>query len=242
MKKVVLFRMINIMRSIKYKVNREFLRIYYAFFSSYPKWSFGKLGRCSVIGKNSDLVPQNMYIDDFCFIQNRVNFISNKGKLFVGKYSVISSGCIIVPGSHILTVGVPFYLATTDHINDEEGSIIIEEDCWIGAGCILLPKCHIGRGAVIGAGCVVKKNIPPYAVVVGVPARIIGSKFSLEEILLHEIELYNKEERLTREELEVLFKTYYEGKISIGVNNLTDEEKENLEYIKNKVGIANVGK
>lgn len=52
-----------------------------------------------------------------------------------------------------------------------KSTIVLEEDCWIGAGVILLPGVSIGKGAVVGAGSVVTKNVPPFTVVVGVPAK-----------------------------------------------------------------------
>lgn len=53
------------------------------------------------------------------------------------------------------------------------GKIVIKDDAWIGAGSIILPGVTIGEGAVVGAGAVVTKDVPPYTVVVGVPARPI---------------------------------------------------------------------
>lgn len=201
------------------------------------KQKYGKLGINSFVKNNSTIVQQNIYADDFVLIQDQINFISYHGKLIVGKYSVISSGCTIVPGSHRFTVGVPFYLSTMKHINDDEGNIVIEEDCWIGSGCILLPKCHIGRGAVVGAGSVVKKDVPPYAVVAGVPARIIASKFTIEQILQHEAILYPPKDRYSRNELEILFKDKFQSIKSIGVDSLSNEDKRILESSRFLYGI-----
>lgn len=198
---------------------------------------YAKMGKHCIVQPNSTLVPQFMYLDDYTIIQDQTNFISNKGKLIVKKYSVISSGCIIVPNSHQLTVGIPFYLSTRNHINDRNEGIIVEEDCWVGAGCILLPGCHIGRGAVIGAGSVVKNDIPPYAVAVGTPAKIIAAKFSVEQILEHESILYPVEERLSKNEIEMLFTKYYYGMKSIGTNTLSVKEKELLEEARKSIGL-----
>ncbi len=207
-------------------------KIYAKYIGIYNEKSYGKIGYKSIIANDSSLVSQNVFIDDYCVIQSQTNFISKEGKLIVKKFSVISSGCIIVPGSHKLTVGVPFYMATTNHINDDDGDIIIDEDCWIGAGCILLPKCHIGRGSVVGAGSVVKKEIPPYAIVAGVPAKIIATKFTLDEIIKHESILYSPEERMSKDELEKLFATYYKGLNSIGEDISSEELLKKIEGIR----------
>lgn len=53
------------------------------------------------------------------------------------------------------------------------GRIILEHDCWIGAGVIILPNITIGKSSIVGAGSVVTKDVPPDVVVVGSPARII---------------------------------------------------------------------
>jgi maltose O-acetyltransferase len=55
-------------------------------------------------------------------------------------------------------------------------NIAIEDDVWIGSRVIILPGVTVGRGAVIGAGAVVTKNVQPYAVVAGNPARVVGRR------------------------------------------------------------------
>jgi len=56
------------------------------------------------------------------------------------------------------------------------GEVVIESHVWIGARAMLLPGIHIGEGAVIGAGAVVTKDVEPYQIVAGVPARVIGER------------------------------------------------------------------
>jgi acetyltransferase-like isoleucine patch superfamily enzyme len=51
--------------------------------------------------------------------------------------------------------------------------VVIEEDCWLGTGAIILPGVRVGRGSIIGAGAVVTKDIPPLSLAVGVPARVV---------------------------------------------------------------------
>lgn len=63
-----------------------------------------------------------------------------------------------------------------------KGSIRVEDDVWIGLGATILSGVHIGQGAVIAAGAVVTKDVPPYAIVGGNPARIIKYRFPEELI------------------------------------------------------------
>ena len=178
--------------------------------------NYGKIGKNSELGYDSTIAPNNVFLDDYTRIQNHLNFISYKGKLIVKKYAAIGAGCIIIPGDHVPTVGVPQYLAGKLHINDVDGEIVVGEDAWVGAGTILLSHCRIGRGAVVAAGAVVSKPVPPYAVVAGVPAKVIATRFSIEQIIEHESILYPPEERMSKEELEKLFDDNFQGKKSIG--------------------------
>lgn len=64
--------------------------------------------------------------------------------------------------------------------------VVIEDDVWIGYGAIIFSGVHIGRGAIVGAGALVKDDVKPYEIVVGVPARPVGYRFTEKEISLHE--------------------------------------------------------
>lgn len=102
---------------------------------------------------------------------------------------------------------------TLDSNNEYDKDIIVDEDVWMGARVTLLSGVHIGRGAEIGTGAVVRKSIPPYAVVVGNPAKIVGFRFTPEEIIEHEKALYKEEERLPLSLLEKNYDKYYISKI-----------------------------
>jgi acetyltransferase-like isoleucine patch superfamily enzyme len=56
-------------------------------------------------------------------------------------------------------------------VKSTHGHIEIDDDAWLGTGCIVLPNVRIGKGAVVGAGSVVTKDVPDFTVVVGVPAK-----------------------------------------------------------------------
>lgn len=171
--------------------------------------------------------PQNVYLDDYTLIQpNCTIIIVPPGKFVIKKYSSISCNGMIVTGNHVPTVGLNQRIIGRLHINDNEKGVYIDEDCWCGANVTLLGGTHLKRGVVVGANSLVNKEIPPYAVVVGSPAKIIASKFTLEQIIEHEKKLYPENERMKREELEELFETVFKGKKSIGTDYLSPRDKE----------------
>ena len=78
-----------------------------------------------------------------------------------------------------------------------KGKIIVEDDVWIGMNAIILSGVKIGKGAVIGAGSVVSKDIPPYAIAVGNPCKVVKYRFS-ENIInkIKELKFDNIDESL----------------------------------------------
>lgn len=212
-------------------------RLKESYYTNMQPDSYASAGKHCEIGFGQTTVPDNIILEDYCRIQNHLNFISYKGRLRVKRFSAIAAGCIIIPGDHVPTVGVPQYLSGKLHINDVDGEIVVGEDAWVGAGTILLSHCHIGRGAVVAAGAVVSKPVPPYAVVAGVPAKVIATRFSIEQILEHEKQLYPENERMSRTDLEQLFNENYQDKRSIGKSEISMEDKEKLEKVKKELGI-----
>ena len=68
-----------------------------------------------------------------------------------------------------------------------KGHIVIGDDVWIGSGATIMSGVHIGQGCIVAAGALVTKDCPPYSIVAGIPAKVIGMRFSnkiVEKLLL----------------------------------------------------------
>jgi acetyltransferase-like isoleucine patch superfamily enzyme len=64
----------------------------------------------------------------------------------------------------------------------DKNFVVVGNDVWIGTKAILLPGIKVGDGSIVGAGAVVTHDVPPYAIVAGVPAKVIGFRYSEEQI------------------------------------------------------------
>lgn len=182
-------------------------------------WSrnFGSLKRSRFghIGENVILTPplsgsmKNVYIYDNVGIGPKANLSTPGAKIIIKGNDAIAEGLTIHTGNHARIVGK--FVTDITEANKPEGydkDVIIEKDVWIGSNVTILAGVHIGRGATIAAGAVVNKDVPPYSIVGGVPAKVIKIYWTKEQILEHESKLYPEAERMSEEELEEVFNTY----------------------------------
>lgn len=110
----------------------------------------------------------------------------DQSHLSIGNYcSIASEVTFVLSADHYLNhiSTYPFRAKITKTTSLEavsKGDIVIEDDVWIGCRATILSGVHVGQGAVIAAGAVVTKDVPPYAIVGGVPAKIISYRFQEE--------------------------------------------------------------
>lgn len=190
---------------------RGLLELYRLYFS-HKRSNFG------YVGKNVTIIPplkidnpHNVFLYDNTKIESGT-ISSTIGRFILKKGSAAAEGLSVHTGNHMMVVG-KFYRTITNEDKLASGQtydcdIIVEEDVWIGCNVTLLAGAHIGRGAIIAAGAVVSKEVPPYAVIGGVPAKVIKFKWSIDQILEHESILYPDNERFSRTQLEEYFHKY----------------------------------
>lgn len=117
-------------------------------------------------------------------------YIGNGDGVEVGSNCHLNKGCFlrnVKIGSNVMIAPEVYFLSKlhrTDSTNIpmiEQGNVdfpqtVVEDDVWIGLRAIIMPGVRIGTGAIVGAGAVVTKDIPPYSITTGVPAKVIGSR------------------------------------------------------------------
>ena len=133
----------------------------------------------------------NSCINDYTFIQKYTHVYNAQ----IGKFCSIGPYVTIAPGKHKVT-GISTYPAfyqkesnlqvsfTTKDSFEVSKRVIIGNDVWIGKNVIIMDGINIGTGAIIGAGSIVTKNVNPYEIVGGVPAKNIRYRFSMENVNL----------------------------------------------------------
>ncbi len=168
------------------------------------------------IGKNSHIhTPsivsrgvENIYLGDYCKIDWGNTLYCYNSKFVMKSHSAAAVGLTVVTGNHHGKVGQ----WQNDSSNDElvGKDVIVEEDVWMGANVTLIAGAVVGRGSRLGTGTVLAgKQIPPYSIVVGNPAKIVGFRFTPEEIIEHEKILYPESERLSIDVLEKNYEKFF---------------------------------
>ena len=182
------------METLRKVVKAEWQRIY-RFYGVRKRVVIGRqvhIGIGSILDSYHGLtVGDNTYIGKYCTIEcdgaigSGVMLANNVG--LIGRYDHdfhVIGKCI----RNAPWIGDPDYSGPGKDLK-----VIIGDDVWIGYGAVVLSGVTIGRGAIVAAGSIVTKDVEPYAIVAGNPARQRDVRFTPEEIVEHERSLATKE-------------------------------------------------
>ncbi len=182
---------------------------------------FRKRKKHIINGESPFIVHEESRISKESFI-GRYSYLGrcySDGAIKIGKYCSVGNGVYLAPGEHPMCnltthpmiygcspfnehQKIDFSFTGTPHFFNKcaserlkkDNCVTIKNDVWIGVNAILLQGITIGNGVVVGAGSIVTKDVPDYAIVAGNPAKILRYRFSEEEIKsLIELEWWNLE-------------------------------------------------
>jgi acetyltransferase-like isoleucine patch superfamily enzyme len=153
---------------------------------SYPGVSFGT--DVQVIGLDTIRIGVGSCIGDRVWLNDCMR--NEPGRLEIGRFTLIGRGGVITTSGRLqigdfVVLGPDVYVADADHIFTDpmqpilqQGvttgrSVIIEENCWLGIHAKIFGDLTVGRGSIVAAGSIVRKSVPPFAVVAGVPAKVV---------------------------------------------------------------------
>ena len=149
-------------------------------------------GTIEAILRHLFLTPRDLHIGDYTYGRPLVmRYAGNRARITIGKFSSIADGVRIFQGGNHPTEYVstyPFRIAFSlpgrfhDGIPATRGDVCIGNDVWLCHGCTIMSGVAIGDGAVVAVKAVVTKDVPPYAIVGGVPAHVLRYRFSPEQI------------------------------------------------------------
>lgn len=152
-----------------------------------------------LIQASNIIVGDYTYYDDpddpTAFERNNVLYSYGPERLLIGKYCALAAEVrFIMGGANHPTAGVstfPFAIfggdwaeRTADLIYDlpSRGDTVVGNDVWIGFRAMIMPGVRIGDGAIVAAGAVVAKDVPPYGIVAGNPARLVRTRFDEADV------------------------------------------------------------
>ncbi len=152
------------------------------------KRALGKCGKNVKLGKGMRLFgPENIYIGNNVSININAVFMCTRASIRIGDHVMFGPNVTCITGGHRTDMigRLMDSVGNDEKLPENDMDIIFEGDNWVGAGAIILKGVTVGSGSIIAAGAVVTKDVPPYAVVGGVPARIIKYRFDETEIQKH---------------------------------------------------------
>jgi acetyltransferase-like isoleucine patch superfamily enzyme len=163
--------------------------------------AFSKYGKHFIFDPQDFFSFSNIEVGNDVMVGRGAVFVASESKIIIGNKVMFGPNVTIIGGNHNTSVVGQFMYDVRDKRPDDDQDVIIEDDVWVGSGATLLKGVRVGRGSIIAAGAVVTRDVPPYTICGGAPARVLSVRFSIDTIQVHEAALYAAEKRFSPKEL-----------------------------------------
>lgn len=168
------------------------------------KAAMGACGKDVTLGRGISMYgSKNIFLRNDVSIGERATIMCTRAKVRIGDHVMFGPNVTMITGGHRTDL-VGRYMTTVTNAEkrpEDDRDIVFEGDNWIGANATILRGVTVGRGAIIAAGAVVTKDVPPYSVCGGVPARCLKMRFDADTLQKHINVLKQKEGELKNVDL-----------------------------------------
>jgi acetyltransferase-like isoleucine patch superfamily enzyme len=148
------------------------------------KRQFGAIGTGSSFDPVTSTITgvENFYVGRNVFIGPHAILSADRVHVVIGDDTIIGPALCVMAGDHQFRQPGIAFRASQRGRNEP---VVIGRNVWIGARVLILKGVTVGDAAIIGAGAVVSRDVPPFAIALGVPARVVGWRFEGEERDIH---------------------------------------------------------
>lgn len=163
---------------IFYKVIRRLLMKLFLF-------RFKSHGANVIFNPFDDFSYETISVGNDVYIGPGAVFNASDSAIVIGSKVMFGPEVCIMGGDHNFSRVGEYMFDVKEKNPEDDLAVTVCDDTWIGCRAVILKGVTIGTGAIVAAGAVVTKSVPEYAIVGGVPAKVIGMRFSAENIELH---------------------------------------------------------
>lgn len=163
--------------------------IYKFFVMPILKGALEKHGQNIYIGPHSNITYENTSIGSYSSIGHSACFMSTRAKIIIGNHVMFGPHVSIITGDHRIDYLGRYMntIADEEKLPENDQDVVINDDVWIGSNTIILKGVSVGEGSIIAAGSIVTKDVDPYSIYAGIPAKKIKDRFSEDQIREHKI-------------------------------------------------------
>lgn len=165
---------------------------YLSLLATIQKRKFAKCGSNVFVGKNCTFIESHLFLGSNIHIGERANFIASIANIYIEDYVVFGPNVTIRGGDHRTDVIGKHIIEVQNKLPENDKDVLIQSGVWVGCNVTILKGITIGKGSVIAAGSIVTKDVIPYSIVGGNPAKILKMRFSEEQIIEHEMLLFKR--------------------------------------------------
>lgn len=178
MKKIViiLYALSQKVKSLKYRILNY---IYISMLKAH--------GQNVHIGKNCDITWRNVSVGNNVYLGTDTRIMSTRAEVMIHNNVMFGPRVTIITGNHRYDIVGRTMSSITDKEKrpSDDQNVVVESDVWIGANALILKGVRISTGSIIAAGACVTRDVPEYSIVGGVPAKVIGYRFTESDIVKH---------------------------------------------------------